>query len=170
MPETSTYADIRDTPREQRFVHRLPLLLATLALVALVVTSALAPATVKSQTGSWTVAVEHARVTRAGQPVVLRLDVANSARLIEKPVVVEICGSWFDSMDFQNWYPNPAKETRSADTLEYEFDPPMTESLSIALDARAAPGGLGAVLTCPITVTSEEQDLFAGSITTWRLP
>ncbi len=108
------------------------------------------------------------RVTRAGQatPLTFRL---NSTTPITKPVTVELCGSYFDRLDFQNWYPNPSSETRSKGKVSYEFDPPQTRTLVIALDARAAPEAGLTPATCKATVETGQLS-FTFTFTTWRLP
>lgn len=166
---SSTVESIEGPNPRRRTLEAAPLWIALLTLVALVTISALGPAETTTTSGSWEVSLSHALVTRAGQPVPLEFEVRRTTP-IDTPVILRVCATWFDAMDFQNWYPNPASETRSGDTLVYEFDPPQSRSLSIAFDGRSAPGALGASLPCTVSVTSGGEEIFATSITTWRMP
>lgn len=166
---SSTVATIKDTPPARGFLAAAPLWLAFLTLVGLVAVSAQSSSEATTESGPWQVSLTHALVTRAGQPAPLQFEVRNTSP-ISTPVILRMCATWFDAMDFQNWYPNPAAETRSADTLVYEFDAPNTRSLTIAFDGRSAPGQFGASLPCRVSLTSGGDEFFAGSIQTWRLP
>jgi hypothetical protein len=166
---SSTVSAIEDTPRRPRAWDALPLWLVSIILLVLVIVSAQGPAETTAQSGSFEVTLSHASVTRAGQPAPLQFQVRSDTP-IEDPLVLRVCGTWFDAMDFQNWYPNPASETRSGNTLVYEFDPTNTTSLTIAFDGRSSPGALGASLPCRVSMSSVEGEIFAKTFRTWRLP
>ena len=166
---SSTVDSIKGPTPRRRILDAAPLWIALLTLVALVTISELGPAQTTTASGSWEVSLSHSLVTRAGQPVPLEIEVRRTTP-IDTPVILRVCATWFDAMDFQNWYPNPASETRSADTLVYEFDPPQGRTLTVAFDGRSAPGALGASLPCTVSVTSGGEEIFATSLTTWRMP
>lgn len=166
---SSTVAAIEDAPRAHRRLNALAIWLASIALVALVTVAALGRAETTIESGAWQVTLSHALVTRAGQPAPMEFQV-RSTTPIDAPIILRVCGSWFDSMDFQNWYPNPASETRSGNTLVYEFDETDTTSLTIAFDGRSAPGEFGASLPCRVSMSSTGGEFFATTFKTWRMP
>jgi hypothetical protein len=166
---SSTVAAIEDAPRTPRSWEALPLWLVSISLLVLVTVSAQGSSETTARSGPWEVTLTHASVTRAGQPAPLRFQVRSDTP-IEDPLIVRVCGTWFDSMDFQNWYPNPSSETRSGNTLVYEFDAPNTTSLTIAFDGRSSPGEFGALLPCRVSMSSADGEIFAKTFRTWRLP
>lgn len=166
---SSTVDKIEDAQRTHRILDAVPLWVASLFLFGLVAASAQGSAETSAVSGPWKVSLSYALITRAGQPAPLQFEVRRTTP-IDSPVTLRVCGTWFDSMDFQNWYPNPASETRSSDTLVYEFDAPNSRNLTIAFDGRSSPGELGASLPCRVTLSSGSAEIFAATIKTWRMP
>lgn len=122
------------------------------------------------ESGSWRLAVEHAQITRAGQPSPLHLRIEALAGF-GKTVQVRLCDELFDDLDFQNWYPNPTAETSSPPHVVYEFDPPPRgDVLEVSLDARTAPGQFGEVDDCEVSVLVEDEPVVSAKFTVWRLP
>jgi hypothetical protein len=119
--------------------------------------------------GGWELAVEHASVTRSGQPAPLHLRVEN-ADGFTGPVQIALCDTLFDHLDFQNWYPNPSAETSSPGRLLYEFDPPSGTLLEVSLDARAAPGQWGGSEDCRATVLVDDAPVVSADFTVRVVP
>lgn len=86
----------------------------------------------------WSLRVEHAQVTRAGVAAPFHVTVEHEGGF-DGPVTLSVSSSLLERFDFQNFYPNPAGETATADDLLYEFDPPPGDVLRLSLDARTAP-------------------------------
>lgn len=142
---------------------------ALLFLIVLVVLASQTRGVTSAETDEWEVRMEYAQVVRAGQPTPLEFVITSDSPITE-PVSVVLCGSWFDAMDFQNWYPVPSSESRAGDALTYEFDPSEDTTMTVALDARSAPGQLGARLPCDVSIESAGRETLTSSFTTWRLP
>jgi hypothetical protein len=121
----------------------------------------------------YSLALEFPQIARAGEPAPLIVDIT-SEEPIDGPVTVRFCGTYFEHLDFQAWYPTPSaetSETSETDWVVYEFDPPTDGSiLHIALDARIAPGQLGGRDTCEVSVLDQGQPVVTVAWTTWRIP
>lgn len=168
----STTADISDSARGpiSMWVTRAGRLL----LIAVVVLAAIGflgprPGTTSASANGWEFNATFPVVLRAGQPAPIVFDVSREGGF-DGPISLSICGDYFSELDFQNWYPNPSGETRGSDSLVYEFDPPEADRLTISLDARAAPGGLGSISGCTVSVLEQGQPAASLNFTTWRLP
>jgi hypothetical protein len=125
--------------------------------------------TVEGTGGGYDLTVEHASITRAGQPAPLHVRIA-SADGFTGPVQVSLCDAFFDHFDFQNWYPNPSAETSSPGRVIYEFDPPSGSVLDVSLDARTAPGQLGGREACRIALLEDDEPVVSVAFTTWVMP
>ena len=119
--------------------------------------------------GGYQLDVRYAQVTRSGLVAPLRVRVGHPGGF-EGPITLAFSKDIFDRFDFQNWYPVPAAESRAGNTLDYEFDPSGETTMTIALDARSAPGQFGAILPCEVTVESPGRPTLTMSFTTLRLP
>ena len=69
--------------------------------------------TVTAEGGGSTLAVTHARVTRAGVAVPLHVSVRRPGGF-DGPIRLAVSAALLERFDFQNFYPNPAKETASS--------------------------------------------------------
>lgn len=125
--------------------------------------------TVDASGGGYDLTVEHASITRAGQPAPLHVRV-ESADTFAGPVQISVCDSLLDHFDFQNWYPNPSAETASPGQVVYEFDPPSGSVFEVSLDARTAPGQLGGREGCRIAVLVDDEPAVAVAFTMWVMP
>jgi len=85
-----------------------------------------------------TLRVTHAQVTRAGVAVPFHVRVDRPGGF-PGPVQVAVSAELLERFDFQNFYPNPSKETSDGRFLVYEFDPPDGDRFEVSLDARTAP-------------------------------
>jgi hypothetical protein len=101
-------------------------------------------ATATDSGAGYTLSVLHAQVTRAGIAVPFHVDVRRAGGFTG-PVEVQVQASLMERFDFQNFYPNPSKETATGRFLVYQFDPPPGDELRISLDARTAPDQNGSV-------------------------
>ncbi|RYC14300.1 hypothetical protein [Nocardioides zhouii] len=120
--------------------------------------------------GGYAVGLEYAQIARAGEPAPLTLTITTDTGFGDS-VQVRFCSTYFDHLDFQSWYPNPSAETSEADWVVYEFDPPPAgRSLRVALDARVAPGQLGGLDRCEVSVLDKDEPVVTATWTTWRMP
>lgn len=164
---------LRDTPPgpKGRWFRRL----GTFALALIMVLAALdllgpSTGTVTAEAAGYRLTVEHASITRAGQPSPLHLTITSETGFGES-VAVRLCDEHFNDMDFQNWYPSPAAETTVPPWILYEFDPPPSgDTIEISLDARTAPGQFGETDDCEVSVMHGNTPIVSTSFTVWRLP
>ncbi|MCY7373165.1 MAG: hypothetical protein LH461_05630 [Spirochaetaceae bacterium] len=102
--------------------------------------------------------VTHAQVTRAGLAVPFHVTVRHPGGF-DGPVTLSISSSLPERFDFQNFYPNPAKETATEGRLVYEFDPPPGDVFRLSLDARTAPDQNGSADTYRTALVIEGQQV-----------
>lgn len=113
------------------------------ALLALVVAGLVGVLGIRSATetstgGGSTLRVEHAQVTRAGIAAPFHVEVDRPGGF-DGPIQLAVSATLLERFDFQNFYPNPSKETSDGQVLLYEFDPPTGDRFRVSLDARTAP-------------------------------
>src|SRR6478735_8497410 len=82
--------------------------------------------------------VEYPAITRAGLSAPFRVEV-RQAEPFDGPITIAVSRQLFDRFDFQNFYPNPSKETSDNEFVEYEFDEPDGNEFVWNFDVRAAP-------------------------------
>ena len=145
------------------------LLLAGIVVAGLFGVFGLRTATVEASASGYRLEVEHAALTRAGQPSPLNIRLEHTGGF-DGPIQISLCDDYFDHLDFQSWYPTPSAEAGTADTLDYEFDPPSGEVLEVSLDARTAPGQFGGKESCEVTVLEKDVPVTSVRFSTWRLP
>jgi hypothetical protein len=145
------------------------LVLVLIVLVGLSGALGLQTRTTTEEGGGYELEVEYPWLSRAGQPAPLHLQISRAGGFPGQTVTVELCDDLFDSLDFQNWYPNPSAET-VGDRLVYEFDVPPGNVLDVSLDARVAPGELGGHDECTISVLEGELPMVTADFDSWRLP
>lgn len=168
----STTADLAHAPRGAvgQWAHR-----SGIAVVALIVVAGLVglmgprSTTVSVTSEGWTLEVEHATLTRSGQPAPLHVRVERPGGFTG-PVQLSLCDDLFDHLDFQNWYPNPSAETSSDRALLYEFDPPSGPVLEVSLDARAAPGQWGGSNDCRVEVIVDDAPVVSAAFSMRVVP
>ena len=125
--------------RRARNYRRVGLGLVALAVVAgLTGLLGIRSSTASARGGGSLLEVQHAQVTRAGIAAPLHVRVARPGGF-PGPVRIAISADLMERFDFQNFYPNPSKETSDGRFLTYEFDPPPGERFEVSLDARTAP-------------------------------
>ncbi len=117
----------------------------------------------------WTLRVEHAQVTRAGIAVPFHVTVQHVGGF-SGPVTLALSNSLPERFDFQNFYPNPGKETATASRLLYEFDPPPGNTLRISLDARTAPDQNGSTEVYHTAVLVDGQVVASVRFRMWVMP
>jgi hypothetical protein len=125
--------------------------------------------TTDASAGDYRLHVEHAAITRAGQPAPLNLRIERAGGF-SGPVQVSLCDDFFDDLDFQNWYPNPSAEMGTSRGLIYEFDSPPGPVLEVSLDARTAPGQFGEVQDCRVAVLENDQPVVSAAFDVWVMP
>jgi hypothetical protein len=113
--------------------------------------------------------VKHAQVTRAGIAVPLHLRVEHRGGFSE-PITIAMSAALPERFDFQNWYPNPSKETASPDFVYYEFDPPPGDVLQVSLDARTSPDQNGSAGRYQVRVLDGSTTLTTVGFRMWVAP
>jgi hypothetical protein len=170
--ELSSTADVPDTSRgaAERWWMRAGLLLMVLVVLA-GATGLLGTrtATKRANAGDKVLVVTYPSISRAGQPTQLHVRVTSAAGF-DGPVRLALCEDLFDHLDFQNWYPNPSKETGDASRLEYEFDPPDGNTFELSLDARSAPGQFGGIEDCRVSLLEKHAEVASVTFHSWRMP
>jgi hypothetical protein len=137
-----------------------------LGLVALAVVAGLAgvlgirSATTSDSGGGSRLEVEHAQVTRAGIAVPFHVRVEQPGGFAG-PVRLAISADLMERFDFQNFYPNPSKETADGRFLTYEFDPPSGDRFEMSLDARTAPDQNGSWATYAVRLLDPDDTVTA---------
>ena len=125
---------------------------------------------VSAEEAGYRLSVEYPKVTRAGQPAPVHLTIEADGGF-GKTVQVRLCDEFFNDLDFQQWYPNPAAESTVPPWIVYEFDPPPTgDTLEVSLDARTAPGQFGELDDCEVAVLEDDEPVVATAFTVWRMP
>jgi hypothetical protein len=140
-PDIATLQQPRDAPavRRARNWRRAGLSVLLLFVVAgLVGLFGVRSATTTARGAGYTLAVHHAQVVRAGVAISFHVEVTHPGGF-GGPVRLAISSDLFERFDFQNFYPNPSKETADSRYVYYEFDPPSGDSFRLSLDARTAP-------------------------------
>lgn len=125
--------------------------------------------TVRDEGANYELEVLYTTITRAGQPIPLEIRVTRPGGF-DGPISMSICDEYFDELDYQNWYPNPATEIGGGESLVYEFDPPEGDVLEIDLDARVSPGRFGGRMDCTLAVLDSGVPAATVSFDSWRLP
>lgn len=115
-----------------------------LVLIALPVVAALAgmfgPTTATTRAVGPGVELTVTYPARTRSSVVTPLEIrVRHAGGFDAPVAVSVDHRLFDHLDFQNWYPNPDKESNDGPRVVYEFSPPTGDELVVRLDARTGP-------------------------------
>ena len=170
--QVPTAADVPDTSRGagERWWTR-----AGLVLMALVVAAGATgllgtrTATKRATAGDKVLMVTYPAISRSGQPAQMHVRVTSGSGF-DGPVRITLCDDLFDDLDFQNWYPNPSKETGDATRLEYEFDPPDGNTFEVSLDARSAPGQFGGVEDCKVSLLEKKAEVASVTFHSWRMP
>jgi hypothetical protein len=167
-----TAADVPDTSRgaTERWWTRAGLLLMALVVVA-GATGLLGTrtATTRATAAGKVLTVTYPVISRSGQPSPLHIRITSDTGF-GKTIRIAMCDDLFDHLDFQNWYPNPSKETGDATRLEYEFDPPDGDTFEVSLDARSAPGQFGGVEDCKVALLEESTEVASVTFHSWRMP
>jgi hypothetical protein len=141
-------------------------------IIAAAAFDALGPRTgdTSAQGGGYALALEYPQIARAGEPAPLIVSITSEADFSDS-VHLRFCGTYFQHLDFQAWYPSPSAETTEGDWIVYEFDPPPDgRTLRVALDARVAPGQLGGRDACEVSVLDQGEPVATATWTTWRMP
>ena len=172
MPEVRTLEGPRDlrSVRRARLARRVGLaLLAVLVLAGLAGLFGVRSTVTTDRADGWTLSVRHAQVTRAGVAVPFHVRVEHDGGFTG-PITIGVDSALMERFDFQNFYPNPAKETGSADVLYYEFDPPPGDVLVVNLDARTAPDQNGSVGTYRVRLLDGSATRTSVSFRMWVAP
>ena len=105
---------------------------------------------VSASEGGTSLAVTYARVTRPGLATPWRVEVQRTGGF-QGPITIATTSSYFDSFDFNQWYPEPASTSLRGDLLLLTFDKPQGEVLTLRFDGRATPTfGVGSRATTSI--------------------
>ena len=96
-------------------------------------------ATVNASGGGYELSVVHATVSRPALATPFNITVTRPGGF-DAPVTVVVDRAYLGMWDENGLVPAPAAETTRGDWLEWEFDPPAGDTLSIVYDARIEPG------------------------------
>jgi hypothetical protein len=102
-----------------------------------------------ARAGGTSLEVTYALVTRPGLATPWRVEVRRAGGF-EGPITISTTTAYFESFDFNQWYPEPTGSTVRADELLLRFDPPEGDVFTLRFDGRATPTfnlGSGAVTT-----------------------
>jgi len=119
--------------------------------------------------GGYLLAVHHAQVTRAGIAVPFHVRVEHAGGFSE-PIRIAVSASLLERFDFQNFYPNPSKETASDSFVYYEFDPPPGDVFELSLDARTAPDQNGSTARYQVRLLDGSTALTSVGFRMWVVP
>jgi hypothetical protein len=168
----STWSDLGDASASRRGRNSRRVGFVVLLLIVLLgLFGLLGPReqSVRAEGGGYTLDLTYGSIVRSGQPVPLEITVDPSMGF-DGPVEVVLDAEVFDSFDFQNWYPNPDKETRSEAELTYEFEPPDSGPLTVHLDARVSPGLSFGPETHWVAVVVDGTQVVRGEYKLWVAP
>lgn len=134
--------DRRAVQRERRWRWLFVAALALFLALALAGVFGLRTATASSAGGGYEMRVTYARITRPGLATPLDVEVARrDGAPLDGPVEVAVSAHYLAMFDVNVVSPAPAAETRTADQVVWEFDPPQGGGpLAVSLDARVEPG------------------------------
>ena len=156
-----------EEPRDERAVRRardhrrVGLGLVLLAVLAgLTGMLGIRSSTATARGGGSVLEVEHAQVTRAGIAVPLHVQVVHPGGFAGA-VRLAISADLMERFDFQNFYPNPSKETSDGRFLTYEFDPPTGDRFTVNLDARTSPDQNGSWETYEVRLLDADDAVVA---------
>lgn len=171
-PDVATLPERRDESAVRRARGFRRVGLATLVAVVLAGLAGLfgiRSSTATTTGHGYTLAVQHAVVTRAGIAVPLHVQVRHPGGY-RAPVTLAVSESLLERFDFQNFYPNPAKETASGTFVYYQFDPPPGAVFALDLDARTAPDQNGSVGRYEVRLMDGSAVLAGVSFRMWVAP
>jgi hypothetical protein len=139
-----------DVQRRHRSLRRLGLAaIGLLVLAGLANLVGLRLATATSEAGGMTMAVTYARVTRPGLATPWRLEVHRPSGF-DGPITIATTTTYFESFDFNQWYPEPTASTVRDEMLVLTFERPEGSVFVLRFDGRATPTfnlGYGATTT-----------------------
>ena len=167
-----TDVDLRDDrgARDTRTWRRLGLAaLVLLLLLALAGVFGIRSATTSEKSQGRTLTVDHLVVTRAGIALPFHVRVEHDGG-ITGTFTLRISRELFEHFDFQNFYPNPAKETGSRDFVFYEFDPPPGDTFKLDLDARTAPDQNGSTDVYEVALIVDDAVVTTVDFRMWVAP
>ncbi len=126
-------------------------------------------ATATAAADGYAVSLTYGSVVRSGEPVPLTLTITAAAGFTG-PVSVAFDRDVFERFDFQNWYPNPDKETGDSSSVSYQFSPPSGDTLRIVLDARVAPLQIGGHFSYWVSLVDAGRRVDVIDFDVWVMP
>ena len=171
-PQVATLSEARDESavRRARSARR-----GGIVMLAIIVGAGLSgflgirSATVTAAGGGYQLEVTHAQVTRAGIAVPFHARATHPGGF-DGPLTLAISEGLLERFDFQNFYPNPAKETASGQYVYYEFDPPPGDVFELNLDARTAPDQNGSTTVYRTALIVDDAPVAEVSFRVWVVP
>ena len=95
-------------------------------------------AATRASGGGYDLAVRHATVSRPGLASPFEIVVTRPGGF-DQPVTIAVDRSYLEMWDENGLIPAPSAETTRGDTVEWEFDPPDGDTLTVWYDARIEP-------------------------------
>ncbi|MGZ4603525.1 MAG: hypothetical protein ACXV0U_07990 [Kineosporiaceae bacterium] len=170
--EVTTLTHPRDVGavRRARNSRRLGLtVLAAIVLAGLVGLFGIRHATVSRSADGYTLSVRHAQVTRAGIAAPFQVRVHHAGGFA-RPLTLVLSRTLLERFDFQNFYPNPSKETASDQYVYYDFDPPPGDDFQLNLDARTAPDQRGSTAVYWTALVIDDRPVTGVEFRMWVAP
>ena len=147
VDEIATLPDARDehSARSARNWRRVGLVLLWL-LVAAALTGwlGLRMATSTASADGWTLEVRAPQIIRGALDAPITLTVSRDRPFGDK-IVVALDRTLFEHLDVNLIAPAPSAETGTAEQVEWTFDPPDGDTLTISVDARMSPSEMPGV-------------------------
>ena len=124
--------------------------------------------TVTSASGGYELTVEYASVTRPGLATPWSVEVRQPGGF-DGPIVIEVSSGYLDMFDENGLDPDPSKATARPGHVQWEFEPPDGDTLSVSFDARIEParqwGRAGSV-----RVIEDGRAVTTARFRTWVMP
>src|SRR5687768_4456584 len=118
--------------------------------------------------GGFELTVEYASVTRPGLATPWAVEVRRPGGF-DDPVVIAVSSEYLDMFDENGLDPDPSKATAYPGFVEWEFDPPATDTLSVSFDARLEPARQWG-RTGTVKVIDNERPVTQVEFHTWVMP
>lgn len=96
-------------------------------------------ATTSATADGWTLEVQAPQITRGALDAPIAITVSREGGGFGDTITLRVDRTLFDHLDVNLIAPAPSAETGSAEQVEWTFDPPNGEVMTITIDARMSP-------------------------------
>lgn len=155
--------------RRARAVRRLGLsTLAVFVLAGLLGVFGERTSITRSEVDGSSLEIEYASRSRGGLPAPFDATLQRRGGF-DAPIVVRMSSSWLSALDENGFDPDPSAATAGEGFVQWTFDPPPGDTLTISIDARFEPGRFGRVNGWMEIVDPTDNSLKA-DFSTWLAP